>query len=292
MSPPTGDAVAWIRIDWVTGYLDMLPADHNTVHERIWGGGMWGELLSRSRRSAVFGVLIGLIALAAASGVLAGCGGDSTTVTVTAEETSESSSDASELGDELEAELEEEEEGGSDEPGGEDCSESEVSNGEFVEGTCTENGSKFVVVNMDSTLKLKTLEAKLENIDLKKTISDLGESETANGVFVVFTLKITNIGRAPAEFEESQTTLLISEKLYTPDFEVQNGFETQSFLWQGEQIQPLGNQRGTITFDVPKQVAADLTKTGNLDIINFGTSSFGGEENFEQDEIGTIRTYK
>ncbi|HEY6729842.1 MAG TPA: DUF4352 domain-containing protein [Solirubrobacterales bacterium] len=245
-----------------------------------------------NKRLAVIAASVGLVVFIFAAGVLTGCGSDSATVTVTTEDTtSESSSEASELGDELEEELEAEEEGG-DESGSGDCSESEVSNGDYVEGTCTENGSKFVVVNMDSTLKLKTLEAKLEDIQLKKTIASEGESETANGVFVIFDLKITNLDRAPAEFEESQVTLLISEKLYTPDFEVQNGFETRSFLWQGEQIQPLSSQQGTITFDIPKQVAKDLTENGNLDIINFGTLSFGGEENFEQDEIGTIRTYK
>jgi hypothetical protein len=248
-----------------------------------------GALLLRSSR--LLAVVMGLMLFACATAVIAGCGGESTTVTVTSEETSEDSSgETDELQDELEEELQEEEEGATSGSG--DCDEKEVSSGAYKEGTCTEEGHKIVVVNRETPLKLKTLEAELEDIQLKKTITSEGESETANGVYVIFDLKITNLGHAPAEFEESQATLLISENLYTPDFEVQNGYETRSFLWQGEQIQPLNSQRGTITFDIPKKLAADLTENGNLDIINFGTNSFGGEENYGQDEIGTIRTYK
>jgi hypothetical protein len=142
-------------------------------------------------------------------------------------------------------------------------------------------------------LKLETLEAKLLDIEERKTINGpYGESETANGIFVTFNLKITNLSHAPQELEEEQTVLFVDESIYTQDFEVQNGIEQDSFLWQGAEIQPSGNVEGTVTFDIPKKIAKKITEEGNLDFLNFGAEYFEPEEFFEQEEVGTIRTYK
>lgn len=227
------------------------------------------------------------------AGVLAvGCGGGTTTVTVSSDE---SSSEAGEIQERLEAELQEEEaeENGEGSDSSSECEEQEISSGSRKEGTCIDGGTKFVVVNLRSPLKLETLEAKLLDIEERKSIhGSYGESATANGIFVTFRLKVTNLSRAPRELEEEQTVLFVNESIYTQDFEVQNGIEEDSFLWQGAEIQPSGSVEGTVTFDVPKKIAKKITEEGNLDFLNFGAEYYEPEEFYEQEEVGTIRTYK
>ncbi|HET8815722.1 MAG TPA: DUF4352 domain-containing protein [Solirubrobacterales bacterium] len=222
-----------------------------------------------------------LLLLAGVAGALVAGGGDSTTVvkTVTATEAETSSGFADEGEAESDPVSKDDAEG--------DCETAGISAPPRREGTCFEEGQKWVVVNKGSVLKLKTLEAELLGIrDAKTLSSDLGP-ETANGTFVTFELTITNLTRAPAYFEEEQAVLYIDGNVYTQDFEVQNGTEQRSFGWQGTEIQPQNTLTGTITFDVPDKVLANLDSTGNLDIGNFGA-----EELFAEEEIGTIRTYQ
>lgn len=54
---------------------------------------------------------------------------------------------------------------------------------------------------------------------------------------------------------------------------MQNGPIQSSFVWQQVPIQAQGSLVGTVTFDVPKKILADLEKTGNLNMANFDESS-------------------
>ncbi len=241
----------------------------------------------------VFG---GLILLCVAGMLVAGCGGGTTTVTVSdGASADESSSEAGEIQEGLESELEEEEaeESGEGSASSSDCDEKEINSGARKEGTCTEGNTKVVVADLHSPLKLETLQAKLLGIEEHKTIQGkFGESDTANGVFVTFKLEVMNLSHAPQEFEEEQSVLFVNESIYTQDFEVQNGIEQNSFLWKAAEIQPGGSVEGTVTFDIPEKIAKKITDEGNLDFINFGAEYFEPEEFFEQEEVGTIRTYK
>jgi uncharacterized protein DUF4352 len=238
----------------------------------------------------------GLVLLCFAVALLAGCGGGTKTVTVSGDTSAESSSEAGEIQERLDSELKEEEAAENGEESGSsssDCEAKEISTGARKEGTCVEGDTKVVVANLHSPLKLESLEARLLGIKERKSISgEYGESDTANGIFVTFELKITNLSHAPQEFEEEQAVLFVDESIYTQDFEVQNGIEQDSFLWQGAAIQAGNSVEGTVTFDIPKKVAKKITEEGNLDFLNFGAEYYEPEEFFEQEEVGTIRTYK
>lgn len=209
--------------------------------------------------------------------VFAGRGGDSTTVTV-AESESGGSSSKEEGGVEVN--------GDAAESGESNCDEKGINGEERKEGSCSEDGQKWVVVNKGSTLELKGLDAKLLGVQTNKSLGSEYGSETASGVYVTAELAITNKTHGPAEFEESQCTLLIDNNVYTQDFEVQNGTEQRSFLWSVEGgIPAQGTVTGTVTFDVPAKVAKRVGKTGNIDISNFG------EEVGNASELGVIRTY-
>jgi len=224
----------------------------------------------------------------------AGCGGGTTTVTVTGDTTGGGSASAEELQEQVENELEAEEaaENGEGQAADGDCEEKGIDGPERKEGTCFAEGTKWVVADMHSPLKLETLEARLTGLQERKTISSEFESTTANGVFVTFDLTITNLTHAPQEFEEAQAVLFVDESVYTQDFEVQNGSEERSFLWEEGPIQPQEPFEGTVTFDIPRKIAKKITAEGNLDIANFGAEYYEPEAFFEEEEIGTIRTYQ
>jgi Domain of unknown function (DUF4352) len=232
-----------------------------------------------SRRTLLILGFIVAIAVGVGIGaiVFAGGGGDSTTVTAA---DSESGRAGSENQGEVEIDggLADSEEG--------DCDEKGINGEERKEGSCSEDGQKLVVVNKGSTLELKSLDAKLLGIQANESLGSEYESETASGTYLTAELAITNKTHGPAEFEESQCTLLIDNNVYTQDFEVQNGTEQRSFLWSVEGgIPAQGTVTGTVTFDVPPKVAKRVGKAGNIDISNFG------EEVGNANELGIIRTY-
>lgn len=171
--------------------------------------GIWRKYVS---------IVGGAVAVLLVGSLLAGCGGGSSTVTVT-ETVSSGESEASELQESAEEELAEEEAGSEETASASgDCAEKEIASGAHKEGTCTENGVKSVVVDMHSPLKLETLEASLKGVQERKSISAEGETETANGVYATFEVAITNLGHTPVEFEEDQSIGAVNSFILAHEF--------------------------------------------------------------------------
>ncbi len=172
-----------------------------------------------------------------------------------------------------------------------DCEEAGIAAPPRREGTCDAGGQKAIVVNEESTLELKELKVNLLGTEETKTVtSEYGETKSASGTYVIFTLEVTNRTNVPVYFDsnQSQVFLYIDENVYTEDFDVENYALDDSFLDQFKEIQPKGTQTGTVAFDVPNSVLSGLDRTGNLDVINFSEE----EEGLNAREIGTIRTYQ
>jgi len=229
---------------------------------------------------------IAVIVIAGVIGALIGGGGRDTTVVKTVEVTAPA---AGEEGGEEEAAFEAEEEEAETAEAG-DCDEKGINSTVGKEGRCTEEGTTLVVVDKGSVLSLEELDAKLVGMETAKTLSgEYGETKSANGVYVVFRLEVTNKTHSPVYFDsgQEQTALYLGENEYTEDFEAENWVLEDSFLNTFEKLQPGAPVTGSIAFDVPRSVLPDLHKTGNLDIANFSDEGEG-----EWDPIGVIRTYE
>jgi hypothetical protein len=250
--------------------------------------------------------IVALLSLLAAL-CLASCGGGgTTTVTVTTPAESESAEDsaepsaedeageedAAELHEKLEAELAAEEEGSEASTRTGECAEMGIGVPPFKSGKCVEDGTTSVVAGMHETLVLKSLKAKVTGTKERHTIhGEFGEEEDASGIYVTFDVDLTNLEHRPLSLEENQAVLVLDENEYRQDFEVQNGKETKSFIWQGN-VAPQETMHGSITFDVPSAILKkDLSADGNLDFVNLGSEVYEGEF-FEQPEIGYIQLYK
>ncbi len=231
---------------------------------------------------------IGIVVLAGVLGAAIADGGsnpETTTVVETVEVEAEAASEETEAeeAENISAESEEEAEG--------DCDELGINPEVGKEGTCTSEGLSLVVVDKESMLKLRELNLQLLGMETQKTVTgEFGETKSANGVFVIFDLEVTNKTSSPVYFDsnQEQAVLFLGDNEYTEDFEVENWALDDSFVNKFEEIQPETSTTGSIAFDVPPKLLPDLKRTANLDILNF--SDEGQIESTEQ--LGVIRTYK
>lgn len=176
-----------------------------------------------------------------------------------------------------------------------DCRAKGIDPSARKEGSCDDYGTKLVVVDKHSVLKLDSLEAKLEGVSERKRTSGPLGAKTASGTYVVFDLALTNLTKSPQTFTGDQTRLQLRYEV-GEDVAIDRDHEPRSFLARRREIPPHGSEVGTVTFEVSRQEVELLKKQGNLDIGNFGASTPEGnyepEAMFEGSEYGVIRTYQ
>jgi hypothetical protein len=172
------------------------------------------------------------------------------------------------------------------------CGSKEIDRGAHKEGTCTEGNSTLVVVDRHSVLKLESLRARLLGIQKRKTITGPTGSKTTKGVFLTFEVAVTNRTDAPATVAGGQFMLLLGE-IHSEAAEAER-YERRSFLGREQEIPPQGTEDGTVTFAVGPAGAKALHKTGNLDVVNLGSSvsPYEPEALYGEREYGVIRTYQ
>lgn len=224
--------------------------------------------------------IISTLVLLALIGV--GCGSSETTTTVTEQaevETTTSSTTEDETTEETSSELP-------------DCKGEFRDNGD--EGKCVEaeSGNVFKVANRSSKLGLQELDVSIETVETADVLNDVG-LEKANGIYLIFGLSVTNKLDVPVPFAGSfagdQVLYTTREgNSYTPDFDASNGGDTDSFVWQAEDIQPGNSQSGTVIFDVPKKAAKAVDSDGNLAVVNFSDA----DRRRARLPVGVIRTYE
>ena len=161
------------------------------------------------------------------------------------------------------------------------------------EGSCTERGTTLVVVDRHSTLKLASMDARITDVDARKTLKGPLGSRTAPGLFVVFHLAITNLTDARAAVGAGQCVLYLNEVI-DEAVEAEEGFEPGSFLRRDEEIPPRGTEDGTVVFSIGTKRVPKLRDDGNLDFLNLGKSvpPLEPEAIFSAAEYGVIRLYQ
>lgn len=174
-----------------------------------------------------------------------------------------------------------------------DCEKRGIDSGDLREGTCFEGNTQIHVVDRHSVLKMDTLEAKLVRIRDRKTVHGPADSKTADGEFVTFELAITNRTNSPAAVVAGQFVLLAGE-LHGESVELDERYEPKSFLSRHREIAPDATEVGTVTFATSTEGAESVTESGNLDVVNLGTSvpALEPEKLLHEDEYGVIRTYR
>lgn len=180
------------------------------------------------------------------------------------------------------------------EPPSNTCEARGINARERNEGTCIdENGQKARVVNRDTTLKLKDLQARVTSVEVADSATGDVGSAAANGQFVIVRLAVTNDLDVPTRFNDSQdqVALTVNGKLFSEDFDTENGNLAGSFVWDAEEIQPTAEKEGAVVFDVPDRIARKVETGGNLVVLGFADKDRGADSGGPRLE-GVIRLYR
>lgn len=135
-------------------------------------------------------------------------------------------------------------------------------------GTCTKAGETYKIANRGQTLRLKSVAVKIVGKHVvTPTIGpfgDFGDSATAQGRYVVFVVKVTNVGNVPLDtILNLDFTLKLGRALYTPPFGPNTLIDDIGIIG-GDEIQPGLSRTGTIAFDVARSRTALVRKNGLL----------------------------
>jgi Domain of unknown function (DUF4352) len=157
-------------------------------------------------------------------------------------------------------------------------------------GTCTADGTDYVVADPGEELELDTLTATVEEVETSRTVRGdyLKPRKSRNGVYAIGTLAITNEGDGNELFDDfgEQAQLKVAGQTYREPFNVLNGVATDSFLWKSQKIKPGRTVNGAVVFDIPELAAEELEENGAIQVLNFGD-----EGNIQRaDQIGLLRT--
>jgi hypothetical protein len=156
---------------------------------------------------------------------------------------------------------------------------------------CTVGGAELLVANTGETLKLKQLDVTLFGKETTKSVTNrFGTSRTADGVFVIFDLKVLNKTGHELFFDgnNEQIALYLAGKGFSEDFDLENFALDSSFVNEVSFIPVDGALRKTVAFDIPQDLVPELDESGNLALLNFNEE--GHPETAKQ--IGIIRTYE
>jgi hypothetical protein len=156
------------------------------------------------------------------------------------------------------------------------------------EGTCTHAGVTYVIVDMDHTLKLHTLSAKLNRIQTTNSLN----GTAAQGKFIVPSLTITNHLELPQTFDArgtQQAGLILNGTVYTEASSAEKS-DSASCLSQDVRIPAGKSETCDVVFEVPAGSVPDLGKhgSGDLYIVDFGSDLAGSTS---PQTVGQIRLY-
>jgi len=143
---------------------------------------------------------------------------------------------------------------------------------------CSSDGVTAALAHGTGVLHLKTLDAQVVAVRKETSISNgAGISATARGVFVIVALKVTNTSASPQNFDgiaSNQTLLDLNGDSYSEALDAENQADQQSFLSQGDTIQPGESLTGDLIYDVPPDRASNITTSPYNAVLvdDFGTN--------------------
>jgi hypothetical protein len=171
-----------------------------------------------------------------------------------------------------------------------DCNALGINPTGMREGTCTQQGTTYTIVDENHTLTLHSLTAQLNGI---RSQSSLGGAASAapNRKLLILSLVLTNRLTASRTFDASgtqQAGLILDRTVYEEDRAAERS-DLASCLKRPE-IPPGQALTCAVVFDVPTAAAADVGRHGSGDIyvVDFGEDLAG---NASPQTIGQIRLY-
>lgn len=164
-----------------------------------------------------------------------------------------------------------------------DCAERGITQPPYNEGTCVERGTRFVIANGQSTMRMRTLSAELQGFIVSEGIQD---AKPRQGAFVVILLRVRNRTSSPVRFAASQTSLTIGEERYEERTDVEAKTDQALASPARRAIAPGRSAEGTVIFDISTSEIDRITREGELLLVNFDGNPPG-----KLPEFGQFRIY-
>jgi len=165
------------------------------------------------------------------------------------------------------------------------CAARGITTPPFKEGACVQRGTRYVVANGRSVLRLRTLSAAIAGLTVSETIPGHEGEATPQGVFVFIRLNVMNLTDKPQRFQPGQTRLALRDQPYDERVDVETDMHPSALGSKRRVIQPDELVQGEVVFDVPLEAVERVSSEGMLYVVNFGGASGG------RPEFGQIRIY-
>ncbi len=141
----------------------------------------------------------------------------------------------------------------------------------FNEGACVQGGTRFVVANGRSLMRLRTLDVALRGFTVVEELRRGGERLAPQGVFVVVRLAVKNRTGEPQRFQAGQTLLVLEQQRFQEHEIAEERFKPEALAYaRRAPLRPGEKVEGVVVYDVAISDVDRLTREGQLLVANFG----------------------
>lgn len=154
------------------------------------------------------------------------------------------------------------------------------------EGSCLEDGIVYTVVDRESKLRLPELDVRL--VETNTTAAHPDGGNPANGLYVIFTVEITNRTSEPESLRADQAFLALNGEGYSRDTDAELSLNAYPEL---DDLQPGKARTGRLIFEIPAPTARALRVRAvgaNLTLVQFSES----DQLPRPKRLGQIRLYE
>lgn len=164
-----------------------------------------------------------------------------------------------------------------------DCAAQGITAAPFNEGACVQDGTRFVVANGRSLLRLRTLDVAIRGFSVAEQLgAGRRVAVPQQGAFMVITLRVRNTTGQPQRFASGQVLLAIEQQRFEEATAAERA-HPEALAGQ-DAIPPGGLATGVIVYDLPPGELDRVTREGVLLVANFGKERRG-----ELAEVGQFR---
>jgi Domain of unknown function (DUF4352) len=157
----------------------------------------------------------------------------------------------------------------------------------FGEGACVERGTRYVVANGRSVMRLRSLDAALRGFTVAEAIEGRDGPVTPVGAFLVVDLSVENTTDRPVRFMPGQTLMLLDDQRFQERQDVEERVHEDALAFAGRApIEPGRTVKGSVVYDIPIAAIERVTARGTLIVANFEGNPPG-----RQPEFGQFRIY-
>jgi hypothetical protein len=155
---------------------------------------------------------------------------------------------------------------------GRGCVERGITVPPFDEGACVEGGTRFVVANGRSLMRLRTLNVAIRGFAVTEALRQGGEVLTPQGAFLEIRLDVRNVTGEPQQFAAGQTLLTLEQRRFREHEAAERRFHPDALAAaRGVPIPPGEVRSGVVVYDVPPGEIERITREGQLLVVNFIT---------------------